>query len=75
MIFNWLNFKIDLNSFNEFLKSNIQNSDGIIANEVEFNIVEKEQFTQEEVDLINSYYNSLTEIGEQEKINGQNQDS
>lgn len=69
MTFEWLEFKIDLESFNQFLKDNIPSADGIVAREINFTIVEAEPFTQDEINQINQYYNSLTEEGELEKIN------
>lgn len=68
MIFSWPSFQIDLESFNKFLKTDISDADGIVANESELNIIEKNPLSQNEIDSINNYYNSLTEVGEQQKI-------
>lgn len=60
----WKSFKIDLDSFSLFLKQNIPNSDGIIAEETKFTVVEKNPFTENEKDLVTNYYNGLTAEGE-----------
>lgn len=62
MRLSWKEFHIDLSDFFEFVKINIQSSDGIVADEFGFNIIEKIPFTQEEIDLILNYYNELQEI-------------
>jgi hypothetical protein len=59
MTFSWKENHIDLSEFYQFLKNNIPNSDGIVADEIKFIIVETQPFTQEEINSIDEYYNSL----------------
>lgn len=68
MVLQWKSFKIDLKSFYEFLESNIPNSDGILANDDNMIIVEASPLTEGETQLIQDYYSSLTESGEQFKL-------
>lgn len=68
MTLQWPSFKIDLESFNQFLRNSISNADGIVADDDKFIIVESAPFSQADINSINSYYNSLTEDGEQQKI-------
>lgn len=74
MILNWKSFKIDLESFNEFLKNNVSSADGIVTDINSFTIVEKVSFTQDDTNNVNIYYNSLTEQGEFNKLNTIEQD-
>jgi hypothetical protein len=69
MRLSWKTFKIDLSSFNDFLVANVPNADGISATTGDFAVVERESFGQGDVDLVNSYYGSLTEEGEFLKLN------
>lgn len=68
MLLQWKNFTIDLVSFNDFIKNNIPKSDGIIADSSGFTIIEKIPFDQTDIDVIQTYYDSLTEEGEIAKI-------
>lgn len=64
MTFNWKTFRIDLSQFLSFLESNIPNSDGIYATTDYFKIMSKGEFSDEEIALIQSYYDSLLPEGE-----------
>ena len=72
MILEWKQYSIHLGEFNDFLKENCPNADGIIANPDNFEIIEKNPLTQYEIDLINSYYDSLSQSGEQYKFDFEN---
>ena len=69
MILNWKPFKIDLKTFYQFLQDNVPNSDGIVAYDSHLDIIESSPLTESEVNLIHSYYDSLTEVSESSKIN------
>ena len=67
MKLNWKPFYIHLKSFNNFLKENIPNSDGIVCSNLDFEIIEKNELTTVEYNSIINYYDSLTESSEQQK--------
>jgi hypothetical protein len=67
--FDWLNFDIDLPSFQEFLLSSISDSDGIVTIDNGFKVVVKRMWTDTDFDLIETYLASLTEQGELAKKN------
>lgn len=60
MKFNWKEIRIDLAAFHEFLVANVSNSDGIVADEQEFEVVEKNPFTQEEKEAVTAYFLSIS---------------
>lgn len=67
MLLEWKQFRIDLESFHNLVKT-IPNTDGIVANEQRFEIVETSPLDETSVNTIINYYNALTEEGELEKI-------
>lgn len=68
MTMQWKTFKLDLQTFNQFLIDNVPKADGIVAYEEHFEIIESELFDQSDIDLINTYYESLTQSGEELKL-------
>ncbi len=68
MNFPWKSFPICLRSFNELLKSNNLPTDGIVADNLGFTVVEVQPLTQQQQDLVLSFYNSLNELEESNKI-------
>lgn len=71
MILQWKPFKIHLKSLRDYISECCPNTDGIVANEDwdYFEIVEKVDLSPEEINKIQTYYDSLTESGELEKLN------
>lgn len=69
MILAQLTFPIDYESFHDYLVANVTNADGLCSCDVGYNIIEKNPFTQADMDSVNSYYNSLTQSGEIAKMN------
>lgn len=67
--FAWKEFRIDLNALYNHLEQNLENFDGIFAQNEHFDIIKKEEFTLSDLDMINNYLNSLTEEGEATKLN------
>lgn len=67
MVFNWKEFKIDLKSFYEYLQQHVPNACGIVAFNSHFEIPSYTSFTQQEMDLINSYYDNLNKHSEDQK--------
>lgn len=66
----WKQFNVHLRYLNNWIKNNYPNkTDGIIAGENYFEIVELQSLTQQEKDEIQSYYDNLTESDEQDKFN------
>jgi len=55
----WKEFHIDLSAFNEFLKANVPEADGIVASPDNFIVVEKDVFSPDTILLIQEYYNNL----------------
>lgn len=68
MQFPWKPFQIDLNSFYTYVSSNVSSSDGIVATEDYFEVVESTPFTPEESSLVQDYYDSLEESSESLKL-------
>lgn len=64
----WKEFKINLMEFKKFLDENISGSDGIVAGPEGFMLVSAIPFTEEQITLIQNYYNSL----QPESDNGEN---
>lgn len=64
MLLEWKDFQIDLNSFNNMLKANVPHADGIVTNDTGFEIVESAPFTEDAVNTVQAYYDSLTYSGE-----------
>ena len=58
----WKSFKIDLNSFLQFLEASVPESEGIVACEEDMEVIEKTEFDDDTIKLIEDYYNSLTEV-------------
>lgn len=61
MKLNWKTFYIDLNKFYLMLQDNVPNSDGIIADDIGFEIIPKQPLTQAEKNIIQNYYDNLNE--------------
>lgn len=64
----WKAFKVDIKALNQFLIANVPKSNGIVAYEDYFEIIETEPFDQADLDLINNYYDQLTQSGEELKL-------
>lgn len=64
----WKEFKIDLKSFQNMLSESCPNSDGIVACEEFFEVIEKQPLTQSETLSILSYYDGLEEVNERNKL-------
>lgn len=57
-------FTIDFDSFDDFLRANVPNADGLVTNDAGIEVIEKVAFEQADIDAVNGYYNALTEQGE-----------
>lgn len=60
----WKEFDIKLDRMNRYLKDNCINYDGMIADEDVLKITFYSEETQQDTDLVNNYWNSLTENNE-----------
>lgn len=69
MLLQWKPFKIDLLAFKDMLDVYCPNTDGIVANEQNFEIIEKNELTGAEIQHIEDYYDSLTLESETVKLN------
>lgn len=67
MILKWRDFTINLDSFKDFLDANIPDADGIVASPDNFEIIEVNPLTDDEIKQIQTYYDSLTADGEAQK--------
>lgn len=72
MILSWKEFRVDLGYFKKWLDENVPKSDGIVAAEEDITIVETEEFSSEDISLVNNYWDNITEQGELDKFNRPN---
>ena len=64
MILEWKQFSVNLDRMHQLIKTNLVNYDGMVASSTNLIITFFNEPSQADLDFINDYWNSLTEVGE-----------
>lgn len=68
MILTQLSFPIDYKSLHAFLVANVPSADGVCSCDEGYNVIEKNPFTQDDIDAVSAYFSALTQSGETTKM-------